>query len=177
MSGHSKWHQIKHRKEAADQKRGALFSKILKAISVAARENADPALNPRLKTAIEKARVANVPNDNIERSISRSSENKQLEELVLEAYGADGSAIIIEAVTDNRNRTIAEIKHILGEYEAKLGEQGSARWAFDPPAGGTGDWRSKFTQTVSETSKTKLDGLVVALEEHGDIQKVTTNTQ
>lgn len=175
MSGHSKWSQIKHRKEAADQKRGAAFSKLLRAISVAARGNPNPDFNPRLRAAVEKAKEANVPNETLARAISRSSEEKVLEEMTLEAHGPEGSAIIVEAVTDNRNRTIAELKHLFSENDAKLGEQGSARWAFDPPDNGADSWRPKFKQELSPEARRQLDALVAALEERDDVQRVITN--
>src|SRR3989344_1522407 len=105
MSGHSKWHQIKHKKGAADQKRGVAFSKLLNAISVAAKTESNPDFNPRLRSAVEKARESNVPKDNIERAINKAKESSGLEEVLIEAYGPEGVAVIIEAITDNKNRT------------------------------------------------------------------------
>src|SRR3989344_3166194 len=120
MSGHSKWSQIKHKKGEADQKRGVAFSKLLNAISVAAKSEPNPDFNPRLRTAIEKAKEANVPKDNIERAINKAKEGDALEEILIEAYGPEGVAVIIEAITDNSNRTISEIKNILAKHEAKI---------------------------------------------------------
>src|SRR3989344_8899884 len=119
MSGHNKWSQIKNQKGAADLKRGRLFSKLLKAISIAAKTEPNPNFNPRLRSAIEKAEENNVPKDNIERAINKAKEEKNLEDIVVEAYGPEGSAIIIEGITDNKNRAISEIKHILTEQGGK----------------------------------------------------------
>ena len=127
MAGHSHWKQIKHAKGAADQKRGVLFSKLLRAISVAARSEPNPDFNPTLRTAIEKARAANVPQETIARSITRSGEGMSLETLTLEAYGPEGAALLIEAITDGRNRTIMEVKTLLKTHGAKWAEPGSVR--------------------------------------------------
>lgn len=127
MSGHSKWHKIKHQKGAMDKKRGALFSKLAKNISIAAREGADPTMNFTLRLAIEKAKSANMPKDNIERAIARGSGqdgSAQLENVVFEILGPGGVALIVEAVTDNNNRTFAEIKTLCnkngGNMDAKV---------------------------------------------------------
>jgi len=172
MAGHSKWAQIKHKKGVTDQKRGLLFSKLLKAVSVAARENPDPKFNPRLRTTIEKARAANVPNENIERAISKSSEEKSLVEVVLEAYGPEKSAFVISGITDSSNRTISEVRHLLEELGLKPGEQGSVLWSFEKK---DGEWHPKFTQPVSDTAKKKIEEAIVALEEHPDVERVVTN--
>lgn len=172
MSGHSKWSQIKHQKGVTDLKRGRLFSKLLKAISAAAKAEANPQFNPRLRSAIEKAKESNVPQENIDRAISRAAEEKNLEELLIEAYGPESSQLIIEALTDNRNRTISEIKHLLGENEAKMANPGSVLWAFEKAAE---SWKPKFPQQISDSAKEKLSSLITALEEREDVQKVTTN--
>jgi len=172
MSGHSKWAQIKHQKGATDQKRGALFSKLLKTISVAARENPDPKLNPRLRSAIQKARENNVPNDNIERAISKSSEAKELSEITIEAYGPEGISLIIIAVTDSTNRTIAEIKKILSDCGAKFANPGSVLWAFSKTDSG---WQANFPQTISEAAKTTLQATLQAIESHDDVTHIYTN--
>lgn len=174
MSGHSKWHQIKHKKEATDQKRGRLFSKILKAISIAARDNPNPDFNPRLRTAVEKAKGANVPNENIDRAIKKSSEEKNLEEVLVEAYGPEKSALIVEAITDNKNRTIAEVRNILNDHDAKIAEQGSVLWSFEKNSGG---WQPKFIQPLSPEASKKLNSLLAALEEQDDVQKIITNAE
>jgi len=180
MSGHSHWAGIKHKKGAADQKRGLVFSKLLNAISIAAKTETNPQFNPRLRAAIEKAQQNNVPKDNIERALKRATEQKDLEELIIEAYGPEGSAILIEAITDSRNRTISEIKKILSDNNAKFGEQGSARWAFEPASteasiGEERAWIAKFKQEISEESRQKLQELIEELEERDDVQNIYTN--
>ena len=172
MSGHSKWHQIKHKKEATDQKRGQLFSKLLNLVVVAARDNPDPQFNPRLRTAVDKARTANVPNENIERAIKKSTERKSLEEVVIEAYGPEGSALIIYGITDNKNRTIAEVRTILNAGGAKMADPGSVLWLFKNVRG---EWQPNFNQLISEVGKQKLNYLIRSLEDHSDVQKIITN--
>jgi len=176
MSGHSHWAGIKHKKGSADQKRGLVFSKLLNAISIAAKTETNPQFNPRLRTAVEKAQQNNVPKDNIERAIKRATEQKDLEELLIEAYGPEGSAILIEAVTDSRNRTISEIKKILSDNNAKFGEQGSVKWAFESLNSDDGIiWQVKFKQEIPEEAKKKLQELIDELEERDDVQKIYTN--
>jgi YebC/PmpR family DNA-binding regulatory protein len=174
MSGHNKWSQIKHRKEAVDKKKGLVFSKFLRAISAAAKTEPNPDMNPRLRSLIETARAANIPNDNIARAISRASEEKDLKELIIEAYGPEKVAIIIECLTDNSNRTVAEVRNILSETGGKMGEMGSARWAFDNPSPGV--WTPKYPQAITPEGKMKLDEIIAALENHDDVQNVYTNT-
>jgi len=178
MAGHSHWAGIKRKKDTTDKKRAALFSKLLKAVSIAAREESNPQFNPRLRTAVEKARENNVPQDNIERAIKRASEEKDLEDLIIEAYGPEGAAILIEAITDSHNRTIAEIKKILSDNNAKFAEPGSVKWAFNPPIGGagiSGEWQAKFKQEISDEAKEKLQNLIEALEDRDDVQDVFVN--
>ncbi len=176
MSGHSHWAGIKHKKGSTDQKRGLVFSKLLSAISIAAKTETNQQFNPRLRTAVEKAQQNNVPKDNIEKAIKRASEQKDLEELLIEAYGPEGSAILIEAVTDSRNRTISEIKKILGNHNAKFGEQGSVKWAFENLNSDDGIvWQAKIKQEISGEAKQKLQKLIDELEERDDVQKIYTN--
>lgn len=175
MSGHSHWSGIKHKKEATDAKRGKVFSKLLMAVSVAAKTEPNPDFNPRLRTAVMKAREASVPQDNIERAIKRASDTgANLEELVFEAYGPGGVAIMIEAVSDSRNRTVQEIKTILKERGGKWAESGSVRWAFEQNAD---ELTAKFPQDVSDEDKKRLLSLIEALEENDDVQKVVTNAK
>lgn len=174
MSGHNKWSQIKDRKGAADKKRSQLFSKILNSIAVAAKENPNPEYNPKLRSAIEKAKENKVPQENIDRAVNKASEAKNLEEVIIEAYGPEKTALIIEAITDNKNRTISEIRHLLESNEAKMAEVGSVRWSFDLPAGG-GEWKPKFQQSLSDSGKQKIASLIEKLEDHNDVQKVITN--
>jgi YebC/PmpR family DNA-binding regulatory protein len=136
VSGHSKWSSIKHKKGAADAKRGKLFSKLSRAIIVAAKEGGpDPAGNLALQNAIEKARSYSMPKDNIERAIARGSgqdaDAATFETIVYEGYASGGVAVIAEALTDNRNRTAAEVRHIFAKHDGNLGEAGSVAWLFE----------------------------------------------
>ncbi len=134
MAGHSKWANIKYRKELVDKRKSKIFSKLAKMISIAARNGKDPETNPALRLAIEKARSVNMPNSNIEKAIKRGAgETKegQLEEIVYEGYGPGGIQLLIEAITDNKNRTTSEIRHLLGKYNGRLAESGSVKWNFN----------------------------------------------
>src|SRR4051794_32302083 len=136
MSGHSKWSSIKHKKGAADAKRGKLFSKLSRAIIVAAREGGpDPDGNIALANAIEKARSNSMPKDNIERAIARGSgadtEGEAYETVTYEGYGPNGVAILVEALTDNRNRTAADVRHIFAKEDGNLGTSGAVAWLFE----------------------------------------------
>lgn len=134
MSGHNKWSTIKHKKGAADAKRGKLFSKLIKEITIAARfGGGDPEMNPRLRTAVAAAKQANMPKENIERAIKRGTgeiEGANYEEVTYEGYGPGGVAVIVEALTDNKNRTVAEVRHIFEKYSGNLGESGCVAWMF-----------------------------------------------
>jgi YebC/PmpR family DNA-binding regulatory protein len=136
MSGHSKWSSIKHKKGAADAKRGKLFSKLARAIIVAAREGGpDPSANLALQNAIEKARSYSMPKDNIERAIARgagtSADSEAFEHITYEGYGPSGVAIIVEALTDNRNRTASEVRHVFAKNDGNLGTSGAVAWLFE----------------------------------------------
>ena len=135
MSGHSKWHTIKHKKGAADAKRGKVFTRIIKELTVAARHGGgDPDKNPRLRTIIADAKSVNMPADNIKRAIRRGTgeeEGVQYDEVTYEGYGPGGAAVIIETLTDNRNRTVGEIRHTFGKHGGNLGEANSVGWMFD----------------------------------------------
>lgn len=135
MSGHSKWHSIKHKKGALDAKRGKLFTKFIKEITVSARTGGgDPDANARLRKAILDAKNGNMPNDTIDRAIRRGTgeeEGVNYEEITYEGYGPGGVALLIESMTDNRNRTVAEIRHIFSKNGGNLGESGSVGWMFD----------------------------------------------
>ena len=135
MSGHSKWHSIKHQKGAADAKRGKIFTRLAREVTVAARDGGgDPDMNARLRKAVTDAKAANMPNDNIDRAIKRGTgeiEGVSFDEITYEAYGPGGVAILIETMTDNRNRTVAELRHLLSKNNGNLGESGSVSWMFD----------------------------------------------
>jgi YebC/PmpR family DNA-binding regulatory protein len=136
MSGHSKWSSIKHKKAAADAKRGQQFTKLARAITVAAREGGgDPDANPSLATAIQKARDASMPKDNIQRAVDRGTgagaDADAIERIVFEGYGPGGTAVLVEALTDNRNRTSADVRHAFTRHGGSLGEPGSVAWIFE----------------------------------------------
>ncbi|MGH9162942.1 MAG: YebC/PmpR family DNA-binding transcriptional regulator [Vicinamibacteraceae bacterium] len=135
MSGHSKWHSIKHKKGAADAKRGKLFTRIIKELTVAARlGGGDPASNPRLRTVVADAKAVNMPAENIQRAIRRGTGEEPgvaYEEVTYEGYGAGGAAVIVETVTDNRNRTVSEVRHLFSKHGGNLGETNSVAWMFD----------------------------------------------
>ncbi|MCH7771366.1 MAG: YebC/PmpR family DNA-binding transcriptional regulator [Bacteroidetes bacterium] len=135
MSGHSKWSTIKRKKGAADAKRGKIFTKLIKEITIAAREGGgDPAGNPRLRLAVDNAKAANMPADNIERAIKKATgelEGVTYLELTYEGYASGGIAIIIEVATDNKNRTVADVRHIFSKHGGSMGETGSVAWMFD----------------------------------------------
>lgn len=136
MSGHSKWHTIKHKKGALDAKRGKVFTKCIKEITIAARSggSGDPMQNPRLRKAVNDAKAANMPNDTIDRAIKRGTgelEGVNYEEVTYEGYGPGGIAVMVETTTDNRNRTVSEIRHIFSKYGGNLGENGSVGWMFN----------------------------------------------
>lgn len=134
MSGHSKWHSIKHKKGAADAKRGKIFTKLGNEIALAARDGADPDMNFRLRLAVQKAKQANMPASNIDRSIARgagTAGGATLEELVYEGYGPAGVAVMVEALTDNRNRTASDVKSTFSKYGGNLGSTGSVAYMFD----------------------------------------------
>ncbi len=174
MSGHNKWSQIKNKKGANDQKKAKIFGKFLKAISVAARDNKDPNSNPRLRSIINKARDFEVPNDNIERAINKSSEGKVFEEVIYEAYGPEKVAIIIKTLTDNKNRTLADLKKVLQNNNAKLADQGSVLWAFKNE-----NWEfiPLYPQKISDEGAKSLDKIVEDLENLEDVSEVVTSKE
>ncbi len=135
MSGHSKWSTIKHKKGAMDAKRGKVFTKLIKEITVAARMGGgDPNANPRLRSAIQAAKSENLPKDNLERAIKKGTgelEGTNYEEITYEGYGPGGAAVFIESLTDNKNRAVAEIRHIFSKCAGNLGENGCVNWMFD----------------------------------------------
>lgn len=134
MSGHSKWATIKHKKAALDSKRGKLFTRLIKEIMIAARSNGDPDGNPRLRTAITAAKAVSMPNENIQRAIKRGTgelEGGQIDEITFEGYGPGGAAVIVQVATDNRNRTVSEIRHVFSKHGGNLGEVGSVMWMFE----------------------------------------------
>jgi YebC/PmpR family DNA-binding regulatory protein len=135
MSGHSKWHTIKHKKGAADAKRGKIFTRIIKELTIAARNGGgDVDMNPRLRTIVAEAKSVNMPADNIKRAIRRGTGEEEgliYDEIMYEGYGPGGVAVLVDTITDNRNRTVSEIRHIFGKYGGNLGEANSVGWMFE----------------------------------------------
>ena len=169
MSGHSKWSSIKHKKGAADAKRGQLFSKLSRAIIVAAKEGGpDPAANLALANAIEKARSYSMPKDNIERAIAKGSgadaEGSNFETVIYEGYGPEGVAVLVEALTDNRNRTASEVRHLFAKFGGNLGTTGAVAWQFERkgvvlvPAADVDEDALVLTAAEAEADDVELDG-------------------
>ena len=134
MSGHSKWATIKHKKAALDAKRGKVFTRLIKEIMIAARSGGDPDMNPRLRTAVLAAKNVSMPAENIKRAIMRGTgelEGGQIDEIMFEGYGPGGAAVLVNVATDNRNRTVSEIRHMFSKNGGNLGEQGSVAWMFE----------------------------------------------
>jgi YebC/PmpR family DNA-binding regulatory protein len=134
MSGHSKWATIKHKKAALDAKRGKAFTRLIKEITIAARSGGDPDGNPRLRTAVLAAKNVSMPADNIKKAIMRGTgelEGGQIEEVMFEGYGPGGAAVLVNVATDNRNRTVSEIRHVFSKNGGNMGEQGSVAWMFE----------------------------------------------
>lgn len=169
MSGHSKWATIKHKKAALDAKRGKSFTRIIKEITIAARNGGDPDANPRLRTAVLAAKAVSMPADNIKRAIQRGTgelDGGQIEEVTFEGYGPGGAGILVNVATDNRNRTVSEIRHIFSKYGGKLGEQGSVSRMFE-----------RKSQVLIEMSKIGEDDLMAIVLDAGadDIRNDGTN--
>jgi YebC/PmpR family DNA-binding regulatory protein len=160
MSGHSKWHTIKHKKGAADAKRGKIFTRIIKELTVAARSGGgDPNMNPRLRTIIAEAKANNMPRENIERAIRRGTGEEpgvSYEEITYEGYGPGGAALLIQSLTDNKNRTVGEIRHLLGKWNGNLAAENSVAWMF-----------SRKGQVVVEKNKADEEKLLNAALEAG----------
>lgn len=134
MSGHSKWATIKHKKAALDSKRGKTFTRLIKEIMIAARNGGDPDGNPRLRTAILAAKAVSMPSDNIKRAVMRGTgelEGGQIDEILFEGYGPGGAAVLVNTATDNRNRTVSEIRHAFSKFGGNLGDVGSVAWMFE----------------------------------------------
>ena len=178
MSGHSKWASIKHKKAAVDAKRGKVFTRLIREIQIAAREGgSDPDGNPRLRTAIATAKSQSMPQDNIKRAVLRGSgqlEGENFEEVSFEGYGPAGVAVIIDVVTDNRNRTVSEIRHHFAKHGGNLGENGCVSWIFDK--------RSLIVIPKSATTEEDLMELVLAagaddIKDEGDNWAVVSSVE
>ncbi len=187
MAGHSKWANIKHRKAAQDTKRGKLWTKVLREVTVAARQGGDPADNPRLRTAVDKALAGNVPKDTIERAVARGAgggEGANLEELVYGGYAPGGVAVLVEAMTDNRNRTVAEVRHAFGKHGGNLGADGSVAYLFDKrgviafaPGADEADVLDAALEAGAEDLETDDDGAIAVFTAWEDLGGVADALQ
>jgi len=181
MSGHSKWANIKTRKEAMDKKKGKVFSKMAKLIEIAARKGGDPETNPALRLTIEKARSFNMPNENVVRAVKKGSgENKeggQLEEGLYEAYGPEGSQLIIETITDNKNRTLSDVRHILTKHGGRLAESGSVKWNFSQMGMILIDKSKMTTQSKEDFELKMIDGGAEDIKWRDDALEVCTKPE
>ena len=178
MSGHSKWSTIKRQKGAADAKKGAIFGKLSKKISVAVKEgnSGDPALNFRLRVEVDKAKALSMPNENIERAIKKGlgkDGSAALEEVMYEGYGPGGSAFLIEAITDNKNRTVQNVKTVFMKNNGNLGAQGSVAWQFTKNS--EGELESSMPLELTDEDLEKAEKLYSALEDDEDVTAVYTN--
>lgn len=176
MAGHSKWTQIKRQKEKTDAARSRLFSKLSKLITDEGKKARGNRNAPSLRTAIDRARSYNMPADNIERAIKRATtdDSAALESILYEAYGPGGVALLIEVLTDNRNRSTQEIKHILAASGANLAGPGAAAWAFGKEGS---EWKPMTTVELSPEDLPLLEKLVDSLEANDDVQSVCTNAE
>lgn len=175
MAGHNKWSKIKRKKGISDAQKSRVFSKLVKLISAEAKKSGGIE-SVGLKSAIEKAKEANVPKDVIDRAVKKAKDSAPQESITYEAYGPGGTALIIEALTDNRNKAAAEIKHILSKHGFALSAQGSALWAFQKDST-TGDWQATTANKISDDDGEKLSALIEELEENDEVQEVFTNAE
>ncbi len=177
MSGHSKWSKIKHKKGAADAKRGAVFTKLGNAVTLAARQGGgDPEMNFSLRLAIDKAKAGNVPKENIDRAIKRGTGElggANLEEIIYEGFGPNNIPIIIQTLTDNRNRTVAEIKHILEKSGGTMAGPNSVSWMFEK--NNENSFVAKQKIEVNEETREKIQKLFDVLDENQDVTNYYTN--
>ena len=178
MSGHNKWSQIKHKKDITDAKKSKIFSKLIRFIAVEAKLSGGKE-SPGLRSAIEKAKKVNMPGDNIERAIKKGSEpGGKMEANTYEAYGPGGVGIIIETLTDSKNRTAPEMKHLLSKNGFALGGIGSVSWNFTKERTTEGMiWKPNTTIALSDSDLELLDKLIDDLEENDDVQDVFTNAE
>lgn len=181
MAGHSKWSKVKHQKSVTDQVKAKLFTKASRAITVAVREGGgitDPNQNAKLRLAIEQARAVNMPKENIERAIARAkgAQEQQLESLVYEAYGPEGVAMIITAVTDNRQRTVSALKNILSHHGGTLVGPGGVMFLFQRIVNNAGiNYEPLHTISLSDQAREQFDRLIDALDDLDDVQDVFSN--
>ena len=176
MSGHNKWSKIKRQKGATDAAKSKIFSKMAKLISTASRLAKGDTTSPSLRAAIDKAREYNMPIDNIDRAVKKGLGNdaEQMDAVTYESYGPGGTALIIEALTSNRNKAAQEVKFILSKHGCELAAQGSALWAFTKE---NGEWMPNMTVPISEEDSATLEKLITELEDNDEVQDVYTNAE
>lgn len=176
MSGHSKWAQIKRQKAVTDAKKSKMFGKLVRLIALESKKARGNVNTPGLRAVIEKAKSINMPNENIERAVKKGAGNDagEMGEVLYEGYGPGGSALMIEGLTDNKNRTSAEIKHVLSKNGASLAAQGAASWAFQKTSEG---WIPQTTVDLSPKDARALESLIDQLEDNDDIQEIYTNAE
>ena len=176
MAGHNKWSKIKHKKAVTDAQKSKLFSKLARLIASESKKVNGDKEAPGLRAAIEKARAANMPKDNIEKAIAKGAgaNSNPDEEVVYEFYGPAGVAVVVYALTDNKNRTTPEIKHILNKKGYELASPGSALWAFERQGS---EFEPKSFVEISEQDAEVLKDIIETLQEHDDVQEIYTNAQ
>ncbi len=176
MSGHNKFSKIKHLKAKNDAQKSKAYGKFVRLITVEAKKSGGNLTSPGLAAAIEKARKENMPNDTIDRAVKKATTDNSaaMENMMYEAYGPGGVAILIETLTDNKNKAAQEIKHILSKHELSLAAQGSAAWAFQKVGQ---EWQPTSTMPLEDADVEKLSALVADLEENDEVQEVFTNAE
>lgn len=177
MSGHNKYSKIKHKKALTDAKKSKIFSKFSRLITLESQKAQGNTASPGLKSVIERAREVNMPNDSIDRAVKKGVTDKQgsMESITYEAYGPGGCAIVIDTLTDNRNKTAQEVKHILSKNGFEIATPGSATWAFEKKTGE--GWVAKTCVQISEEDGVTLEKLIEEFEDNDDVQNVYTNVE
>jgi transcriptional/translational regulatory protein YebC/TACO1 len=174
MSGHNKWSKIKNKKAVSDAKKGKIYTKMAKVIAVELKKANGDKNAANVQAAVKRAREYDVPNENIERALKKNDNAKEMEAIVYEAYGPGGVAIIIDVLTDNRNKAAGEVKHILSENGCTLAAPGSASWAFTKTTEG---YMPNAMTPISEEDGIKLDKLIEELEDNDEVQEIYTNAE
>lgn len=175
MSGHNKWSKVKNKKAVTDAKKGKIYTKMAKIIGVEIKKANGDINASGVQNAVKKAREYNVPNENIERALKKNDTVKEMESIIYEAYGPGGTAVIIEALTDNRNKAAGEIKHILAENGSALASPGSASWAFTKSI--EEGFIPNMTVTLSDEDGAKLEKMIDELDDNDEVQEVYTNAE
>jgi transcriptional/translational regulatory protein YebC/TACO1 len=174
MSGHNKWSKVKNKKAVTDARKGKIYTKMAKVISIELKKANNDTKAAGVQAAVKKARELNVPNENIERALRKNDNAVTMESIMYEAYGPGGVALMIEALTENRNKAAGEIKHILTENGSALAAPGSASWAFEKTLEG---YMPKILTEISEEDGLKLDKLIEELEDNDEVQEIYTNAE